>query len=52
MIKGRVADGSVAVIIDEDKNSATFNQVKDKTAVHRGINIERQTFQLHRRASL
>ena len=33
MIKGRVADGSVAVIIDEDKNSVTFNQVKDKTAV-------------------
>ena len=29
MIKGRVADGSVAVIIDEDKNSVTFNQVKD-----------------------
>ena len=33
MIKGRVADGSVAVIIDEDKNSVTFNQVKDKTAI-------------------
>ena len=32
MIKGRIADGSVAVIIDEDKGSVTFNQVKDKAA--------------------
>ena len=29
MIKGRVADGTVAVIIDEDKNRVMFNQIND-----------------------
>ena len=41
VIKGRIADGSVAVIIDEDKGCVTFNQVKDKAVEQEPDDIEK-----------
>ena len=47
MIKGRIADGSVAVVIDEDKNKVTFSQVKDKADGQEPDDKEKVTEQIN-----